>query len=1079
MRSHYIILLLLLRSIPHSFAKSSFSWSENENDVSSLVSPIVNRELEASVVAHAWPFTLGNIVCEAWAYHHSDWEFMDALVARLQDQQEAITEISDATQLVKDATLKPTDKSLLEYALSLRAYSPQCELHRGLARQVLLAHEKQLVSLDAFVVAGSAVLSDLNDIPALAAADPPETELLPGEVPKGGKDGPVAILYANMTTKSFVEWYKALVDANLPFVVRHLGHVWYEEVGGTPTVLQGYGVRLDIRNVEYRVFDDRDEQPSETATMINVTSLSTLSSQFLAGVNVSALGLTADEALSLQAQLYKTHDAQQLHSQIIPPGWNRRQLSLQAAAAVSSSSSDMLMTLQDVSQNLPSVASTLVHLKVSDELTELAKNMEGLLTQTNGAALFVNGRRVPIDRPSFNVFEFLNVMKEEQAELEKLQTRLSPFLSGEALVQVQRAWSMGEGALADSDGDSIQKDDAVRIDVGRDYKGAVLYVNDIEKDPQYGDWPRQVQNMVFAQAMGGSPAVRRNMFTVLAVVDPLFDDDENPGILLATQLMQRQYPARLGVLIVNQGDLNACAEWVRKEKPEDDVPCPVSPVFAPDSTQDMQVMEELEASTHASFRILSHVVANYGMAAPSYLQYWTQSIAKHKEQRQDNLSLNDLIMIHGQLMSGMHIEDMGEAMNTAMEILKADEQAEDAPSYGKALRFAVSKGVKPGMSFINGRPIPSAESAGEIFMGEQNHIFRLVMNGEITDTGPKSVYAMLLTGGRVFDRVHPLLTDFQDGKNAYVSLTHGFDATSLFVPQKQRPTETPDAIFLVEAVLDLESSEGREFAANFIETMESIPGEEDEGGGNALAYRILPNTASSATSGLCTILAHASKFEVASLLEILKRDDISQMTVETIFDIMPRMSDGNVRAAIISDASACSNLAYLESDLPSTPFVVANGRVFSPEDAAMNKEDLELLLSIEQNKAKGITKLILPHLSFRGNAQYDAFAQTASFLAEQNSKDKVHRSDMEGMVLEMEETLGIESNPLRFSWNELSDGDLKVRIGAGFIKSCRASLVLADTIVLFINRSKCLLWLIQSQNPPNAWFRCCEQFATT
>jgi hypothetical protein len=65
------------------------------------------------------------------------------------------------------------------------------------------------------------------------------------------------------------------VDANLPFIVRHLGHVWDEEVGGTPTVLQGYSVRLDIRNVEYRVFDDRDEQPSEMATMINVTSLST------------------------------------------------------------------------------------------------------------------------------------------------------------------------------------------------------------------------------------------------------------------------------------------------------------------------------------------------------------------------------------------------------------------------------------------------------------------------------------------------------------------------------------------------------------------------------------------------------------------------------------------------------------------------------------------------------------------------------------------------------------------------------------------------------------------------------------
>lgn len=1041
MRSHHIILVLLLRSIPHSFAKSSwFSWSssESEDETSPLVSPIVNRELEASVVAHAWPFTLDNIVCEAWAYHHSNWEFMDALVARLQNRQEAITELSEATQLVKDVTSKPTDKALLEYALSLRAYSPQCELHRGLARQVLLAHEKHLVSLDALVVAGRAMLSDLKELPALAVADLLPTELLPGEVPRGMKDGPVAILYANMTTQSFVDWYKALVDAELPFVVRHLGHVWYEEVGGTPTMLQGYGVRLDIRNVEYRVFDDRDERPSEAAAMINVTSLSTLSSQFIAGVNVSALGLSDEEALALQAQLYKTHDAQQLHAQIIPPGWNRRQLSLQAAAAVVSSSSDILMTLQDVSQNLPSVASTLVHVQVPDELTDLAKNMEGLLSHTNGAALFVNGRRVPIDRPSFNVFELLNMIKEEQAELERLQTRLSPYLSAEALVQVQRAWSMGEEALADSHGDS-QNDIAVRIDVGRGYKNAVLYVNDIEKDEQYADWPRQVRNMVFAQAMGSPPVVRRNIFTILAVADPLFDDDENPGIRLASQLMQGSYPARLGLLIVNQADLNTCEEWVREQEPEEGVPCPVISMFAPDSTPDLELLEDLEASTQASFRILSHVIANYGsMTALSYLLYWPPSIAKYKANRQDKLSLHDLIMIHGHFMSGMRIMDMEDAITEALDVLKADEEVGDAPSYGKALRFAIGKGVKPGMSFLNGRPIPSADSVGELFMEEQSHIFRLVMSGDITDTSPKSVYAKLLSGDRVFDRVHPLLTDSQDGRNAYVSLMHGFTEASLLIPQTQKPSEAPEVIFLVEAVLDLESSEGREFASTFIETMESLPDAEGEGGGISLAYRILPSTASGATSGLCTILAHASMFDVSFLLKILKRDDISQMTAEKILDIIPGTSNDNARAFVISDASACSNLSYLKSDLPSSPFVVANGRIFVPEDAAVKKEDLKVLLEIERSQAKGVTKLMMPHLSFQGNAQFDAIAQTACFLAEQNSKDESHRSDMEAMVLEMEEAQGIESNPLRFCWNEpLEVGGLKVRITAGvYVLSC-------------------------------------------
>ena len=864
-----------------------------------LVSPITNRELKASVVAHDWPFTIDNVVCEAWAYHHSDWDFMDSLVAKLEEYNGAATLDSDdaATRLVVEATTLATDKRLLEYALSLRAYSPQCELHRGLARQTLLLHEERRAALDAFVVSGAAILTSVKDLATCTTGA--ENKLLPGEVPRqGSSDAPVVILYANMTTMSFVEWYKALVKEGIPFVVRHLGHVWYEEVGGTPTVLQGYGVRLDIRNVEYRVFDDRDEKPEETNAMINVTSLSSLSTQFLAGVNVSALGLDKDKALALQAELYKMHDAQQLHAQIIPPSWQRRKLSLQAAQAVASSSSDVLMTLQDVSQNLPSVASTLVHVKIPESLSELAEQMEGLLTRTNGAALFVNGKRVPIDRPSFNVFEFLNTIKSEQTKLDSMQERLSPYLSVPALRQVQRAWSIGADALnsndfADEDEEASDDANVFRIDVGRGWKNAVLYVNDIEKDEQYKNWPRSVQNMMFAMQYGAPPSVRRNMFTVLAVVDPLLDEGGNHGVSLASQLMQGQFPVRLGVLLVNQEDLNECAKWIQETKPPEDEPCPINHMFAPGSTPDMELLDSLEASTQAAYRILAHVIQDYSMMASSYMQYWIQSIAQYKEkQGDDDLTVSDLIMIHAQLMAAMQVMPMEEAADEVTEVLKGQEK-DDFPTYGKALRFALSRGLKPGMSFINGRPLPSGEDesagnqVGEIFMQEQHHIMKLIMDGVITDSTPKSVYAKLLTGERVFAKVHPLLSNSQDEKDAYVALTSGFGPESLLVPEGQKPTETPEAIFLVEAVADTDSSDGRKFAADFVATMNSMANSVAYKDGMTLAYRILPSTSSSASSSLCSILSHANSFDAASLIEVLKLDTLAGMRTEDILNAIP------------------------------------------------------------------------------------------------------------------------------------------------------------------------------------------------
>jgi UDP-glucose:glycoprotein glucosyltransferase len=1017
---------------------SSWFGSNQEDDSSVLVSPIVNRELIASVVAHDWPFTIDNVVCEAWAYHYSDWDFMDSLVAKLEEGATTLDSEGAAVRLVVEATTLSTDKRLLEYALSLRAYSPQCELHRGLARQTLLLHNERGVTLDAFVVSGAAILTSVSDLATCTAGA--EHELLPGEVPRQGtSDAPVVILYANMTTVTFVEWYNALVKGGIPFVVRHLGHVWYEEVGGTPTVLQGYGVRLDIRNVEYRVFDDRDEKPAETNAMINVTSLSSLSTQFLAGVNVSALGLDKDKALALQAELYKMHDAQQLHAQIIPPSWQRRKLSLQAAQAVASSSSDVLMTLQDVSQNLPSVASTLVHVEIPEILSELAEQMEGLLARTNGAALFVNGIRVPIDRPSFNVFEFLNTIKSEQTKLENMQERLSPYLSIPALRQVQRAWSNGADALNSNDieEDEETSDDAnvFRIDVGRGWKNAVLYVNDIEKDEEYENWPRSIQNMMFAMQYGAPPSVRRNIFTVLAVVDPLLDEGGNHGLSLASQLMQGQYPARLGVLLVNQEDLNECAKWIKETNPPEDEPCPVNHMFTPGSTPNMEMLDIVEASTQAAYNILAHVIQKYGMMASPYMQYWIQSIAQYKEkQGGDDLTVNDLIRIHAQLMAGMQVMSMDEAVDEAMEAFKGREK-DDVPTYGKALRFALNKGLKPGMSFINGRPLPSGgdentgNQVGEIFMQEQHHIMKLIMDGVITDSSPKSVYAKLLTGERVFAKVHPLLSNSQDEKDAYVALASGFGPESLLVPEGQQPTESPEAIFLVEAVADTDSSDGRKFAADFVATMNSMADSVAYKAGMTLAYRILPSTISSASSSLCSILTHANSFDAASLIEVLKLNTLAEMSTEDILKAIPAKVNAVERASILADTPVCSSASYLEKELPPTPFITANGRVFSPEDGSLKMDDVELLLNLELGKAKGITKLLVSDLSFKDNVQYDAVAQASAFLAEQQSKSKDKRSDMESMVLNLEKAMGIESNPIRFSWNNEDDGEsLKVSV---------------------------------------------------
>ena len=163
------------------------------------------------------------------------------------------------------------------------------------------------------------------------------------------------------------------------------------------------------------------------------------------------------------------------------------------------------------------------------------------------------------------------------------------------------------------------------------------------------------------------------------------------------------------------------------------------------------------------------------------------------------------------------------------------------------------------------------------------------------------------------------------------------------------------------------------------------------------------------------------------------------------------------RASILADTSVCSAAAYLENELPPTPFIAANGRVFSPEDGSLKMDDVELLLNLELGKAKGITKLLASDLSFMDNAQYDAVAQACAFLAEQQSNSKDKRSDMESMVLNLEKAMGIESNPLRFSWNNEDDGEsLKVSsLGVSFSLPLLAILTTAPHLFETIDQNFC------------------------
>jgi Thioredoxin-like domain len=1061
----WLLSILLLSFQPSSgsaaswFAASSSASTKDEDQGSSeslpgqqLVSPLLNRELKASVKA-SWPSSPHNLLCEAYAYLSSDENaergptFLDNLATLVLENEDDINwTYESAWQAVVRATpfLSQTEQALLRWSLAMRAASPTCELHRSMAVSerakgdhrrrpaspsssafVVLYPPGALVEHHDSVERAMMVVVASNDDEAAVGDDAsvllPDEPVLPidGAASKEASEErrTLAILYANLGTQSFANKYRELLQLReVRFVVRHLGNSLpandTASSSSPGTVLQGYGVSLDIRNVEYKVFDDRSDKSGENDAEFVNASDPTLRAPpgFLAGVNLTKLesALSASERQALQSALWQAHDAQQLHTQIVPPVWQRRLLPLQATAAIAESR-DPLVTLQEVSQNLPSLASTLVHVKVPDGL---ANRTHGL--RPHAGRVYVNGVPVHMGLSTFNAFEFLNLLRDEHNKVTNLQKKLGPYLDPPQLVAVQQAWSRGSRFLKDAtpaaaaaadDSDEPKEDNnddeededddtsndqevVYRVDVGHGWKNAVMYLNDVEKDVQYSRWPTRLDQMLMMMQFGRPPSVRRNLFTFLSVLDPV-EQPGDAGLVLSFQVMGAQYPARTGVLIISDAEVQQCAQWVAANPTlEEGEACPAEPVIK-NKRATLEDLKSIKATAHAVHTLLAHVAGTYGNKGDgvmqAYAEYLFEHISNEKESNNGKLSMRDLVTIHGTLMQGMNVlsEKEGEAEAFAALLEGSDDDDDSDYSYGKSLRFAVDKSLMPGLSFINGRPMPTdGAAAAEMFRSEQGMLFNMVMAGEITDKAPRSVYGKLLSGDLVFKSFHPLLREESDVENKYVEPAHSLGVDSVMIPDRPVETKNPETVFLLEAVVDYSTDEGVAILTKILEVMmqmaaSSSPASRDL----VLAYRFVPASTAAAASALCPILAQASKISAAILKEVLAAFLKDKSVSPTrMIEAVPSLK---TTFATISKSALeeCRSLQPLNQTTQEN-FITLNGRKFTIDNGTViDRHAVDILVNLELKRAKAVTKLLRKGSSL----SVDGISRAAAFLAREET----------------------------------------------------------------------------------------------
>lgn len=222
-------------------------------------------------------------------------------------------------------------------------------------------------------------------------------------------------------------------------------------------------------------------------------------------------------------------------------------LGYQAATRIAAiDGDDALRILQYTAQNFPIQTRSLLHgLPVTDEFKNEMKNNINLFArnlnlQPPDAALFLNGMYFDADTLDINIL------------LENLRSE-SKVLDG--LHKIGVTGKASASLLALDLSSSSSKEFAIDI---RDT--AISWINDIENDAQYKRWSSSALDLLRPTFPGMMRNVRKNLFNVVIVFDPILPDARSI-IKLAESFVIHSAPIRLG-LVLNTKQANEASEDV-------------------------------------------------------------------------------------------------------------------------------------------------------------------------------------------------------------------------------------------------------------------------------------------------------------------------------------------------------------------------------------------------------------------------------------------------------------------------------------------------------------------------------------
>eukprot|EP00041_Stephanoeca_diplocostata_P033270 m.1095789 g.1095789 ORF g.1095789 m.1095789 type:complete len:1625 (+) comp24304_c0_seq1:77-4951(+) len=357
------------------------------------------------------------------------------------------------------------------------------------------------------------ITCDLGNVDEIASEPPTERIEIDHLHPASPLGKPVVVLHGHISEPAFKEAHTQLVAAatagKVQYLLRHHNVLTGNE---QPLRLSGYGVELDVKKMDYVAKDDTKiaDDGSETAARSDKSDSPDEHGGFVFKTlrelhpgKAGELDKFKEHVLSTTAVLRELK------------AWELQSIGLQAASRIARSDNPM-GTMQDVAQNFPIMASSLVREPVNASVVEeVAENQANVLMPLGidaGDSVFMLNSQI-IDPEKVDLFTILTTLRSDAKLLEGLRRAGIPSSALSSIV------SISDGAAAHQQQGGFGGSGATPSTLDT-RSSAVQYYNNLEAGKRYRRWPTDVMMLLRPAMPGTQRRIAKNLFTALVVLDP-------------------------------------------------------------------------------------------------------------------------------------------------------------------------------------------------------------------------------------------------------------------------------------------------------------------------------------------------------------------------------------------------------------------------------------------------------------------------------------------------------------------------------------------------------------------------------